>query len=126
VKFKIDENLPVLVAEVLRQSGHEAHTVQEEGLGGSNDQIVARAILAEGRALVTLDLDFADVRVYPPANYGGIIVIRGKKGQTVISRVMPVILEALKREPLKGCLWIVQANRIRIRRFDGLKDSNSD
>jgi hypothetical protein len=32
--FKIDENLPHDVADLLRAAGHEAHTIDEEGLQG--------------------------------------------------------------------------------------------
>ena len=34
MKFKIDENLPVEIAELLRQKGYEATTVMEQSLGG--------------------------------------------------------------------------------------------
>ena len=34
MKFKIDENLPVEAAELLRDAGHDAHTVGEESLTG--------------------------------------------------------------------------------------------
>jgi predicted nuclease of predicted toxin-antitoxin system len=41
MKFKIDENLPVEVAESLRQMGYEATTVLEQGLGGGADAHIA-------------------------------------------------------------------------------------
>ena len=34
MKFKIDENLPVEVAELLREAGHDAATAIEQQLGG--------------------------------------------------------------------------------------------
>ena len=34
MRFKIDENLPVEAAELLRQAGHDAVTVLEQHLGG--------------------------------------------------------------------------------------------
>jgi len=37
MKFKIDENLPVEVAELLRQSGYDALTVLDQQLGGEAD-----------------------------------------------------------------------------------------
>ena len=37
MRFKIDENLPVEIAEVLRLSGYDAATVLEQHLGGSRD-----------------------------------------------------------------------------------------
>lgn len=62
MKFKRDENLPELAARRLRELGHDVHTVAAEQLGGADDSVVLRAAIAEDRVLVTLDLDFADVR----------------------------------------------------------------
>ena len=41
MRFKVDENLPVEVAELLRQGGHDAATVLEQHLSGSADSGVA-------------------------------------------------------------------------------------
>ena len=40
MKFKLDENLPVEVAELIRAAGHEATTVFQEGLAGKNDALL--------------------------------------------------------------------------------------
>jgi predicted nuclease of predicted toxin-antitoxin system len=79
VRFKVDENLPVEVVELLRQAGHDAATVLEQRLGGGTDSDVASLCQREGRTLVTLDLDFADIRAYPPAQYPGLVVLRLKQ-----------------------------------------------
>ena len=63
MKFKVDENLPIEAAELLRQAGYEATTVHEEKLSGSTDLNLASICQQESRALVTLDVDFADIRV---------------------------------------------------------------
>src|SRR5436190_1527827 len=46
-------------------------TVYDQGLRGHDDGDIADVCRREQRALVTLDLDFSDVRVYPPAHYPG-------------------------------------------------------
>jgi predicted nuclease of predicted toxin-antitoxin system len=76
MRFKTDENLPVEIAALLRQQGHDAVTVGDEGLAGVADVAVAVVCQAEKRVIVTLDLDFSDIRRYPPENYAGIIVLR--------------------------------------------------
>ena len=68
LKFKVDENLPSEAADVLRAAGHDALTVLEQQLGGEADARVSAVCLAEGRAIVTLDLDFSNIRSYPPRN----------------------------------------------------------
>ena len=76
MKLKADENLPVEVVEDLRQAGHDAVTVADQQLAGQPDGHVANLCRTEERAVLTLDLDFSDIRVYPPSDYAGIIVLR--------------------------------------------------
>ncbi len=79
MKFKIDENLPVEVAELLRQAGHGATTVLEQDLIGEADPNIASVCQREEKVLVTLDMDFADIRVYPPEQFSGLVVLRLKR-----------------------------------------------
>ncbi len=116
MRFKVDENLPTEVAEMLRRAAHDASTVLEQHLGGSSDAKLAALCQRENRVLVTLDMDFADIRAYPPAEFPGFIVLRLKQQDkphvlTVCTRLVQVLL----LEPLEGQLWIVEENRIRIR-----------
>lgn len=76
MQFKIDENLPVEVAILLRQAEHNAATVLEQNLGGIADDRLADVCQQEGRAILTLDLDFADIRTYNPDRFSGIVVLR--------------------------------------------------
>ena len=66
MRFKVDENLPIEIAKLLRDAGHDALTVQEQRLGGGSDPDIAAVCKEENRALVTLDVDFGDIRSYPP------------------------------------------------------------
>jgi predicted nuclease of predicted toxin-antitoxin system len=63
MKFKLDENLGRRTLEVFSMRGHEAQTVVEEHLGGASDQTLFETCISEGRCLVSLDMDFADVRL---------------------------------------------------------------
>ena len=115
--FKIDENLPVEVADLLTRAGHTATTVLDQRLGGEADADIALVCQREKRALVTLDTGFADIRVYPPERYSGLVVLRLRWQEKphvldVVSRVMPTFLT----EPLARRLWIVEETRIRTRR----------
>ena len=76
MKFKIDENLHTDAAELLRQHGHDARTVYEQGLQGEADNDIASVCQQEQRVVLTLDLDFSGIRHLPPADYPGIIVLR--------------------------------------------------
>jgi hypothetical protein len=58
IAFKIDENLPIEIRELLRVGGFDALTVLDQNLGGRPDTDVAAVCLSEGRVLLTFDLDF--------------------------------------------------------------------
>lgn len=116
MKFKIDENLPVEVAELLRQAGYDAVTVVEQHLGGSSDPNVARVCQQENRALITLDTGFADIRTYPPNQYAGIIVLRLKEqDKASVLEVCADLVRLLAEESLTNSLWIVDEQHLRIR-----------
>jgi len=116
MKFKIDENLPVDIAELLRQTGYDAMTVLEQELGGCPDADLALICQKEARVFVTLDTDFADIRAYPPRQFHGLIVLRLKHhDKPHVLKVFSRLIRIFSIEPLERHLWIVEKNRIRIR-----------
>jgi predicted nuclease of predicted toxin-antitoxin system len=116
VRFKVDENLPVEVAAVLRGAGHDAATVADEGVGGSADPDLASLVQREGRALLSLDVGFADIRSYPPSAHHGLVVLRlARQDKEHVLQACRRLVPVLAKEPLAGRLWIVEPNRIRVR-----------
>jgi len=116
MKFKIDENLPAEVADVLRAAEHDATTATQQGLSGASDPQVVQACKAEDRILVTLDLDFCDVRAYPPGRYPGFMVLRLQRlDKILVLRVFERAIRLLKTNRLEHCLWIIEEDRVRIR-----------
>jgi predicted nuclease of predicted toxin-antitoxin system len=120
MRFKVDENLPIEVAEVLRAAGHDAATVNDEGIGGAQDPDIASVLRRENRAILTLDVGFADIRLYPPREYPGIVVLRlPRQDKPFVLRVCERLVAPLAQEPLAGRLWIVEVDRIRVRSGEG-------
>ena len=114
--FKLDENLPEAVARLFAEAGHDAVTVSEQGMTGEGDPLVASVCRSEGRVLVTLDMDFADIRNYPPRDYPGLVVFRlSRQGPGRVLGVAAKLIEVLPESSLQGQLWIVEEDRIRIR-----------
>jgi predicted nuclease of predicted toxin-antitoxin system len=119
ILFKVDENLPVELAELLVEWGHEAKTVWDEKLQGTNDDVLIDICRDEKRVLVTLDIDFSDIRAYPPEEYEGIIVLRiGSQSKKNVLNVFQRIEPLFSHEPIKGRLWIVEPDVVRIRGGD--------
>lgn len=65
-RFKIDENLPDEIAELLRSRGYDAVTVADHGWCGLPDDLLWSRLQQEDRWIVTADKEFADIRRYPP------------------------------------------------------------
>jgi predicted nuclease of predicted toxin-antitoxin system len=115
VKFKVDHNLPVELAALLRESGHEAATAAEQGLADAGDDVLAAHCLAEARCLVTLDMGFSNIRLYPPQQYFGIIVLRARRHDKLSVLAMGrSIVNLMNSESVLNRLWIVEPDRIRV------------
>jgi predicted nuclease of predicted toxin-antitoxin system len=115
MKLKLDENLGRRGADALRAAGHDVATVYQEGLNTATDGTVIDAATSEGRALVSLDLDFANPLLYPPDRYAGIAVLRVPPRTTVrdLQVAVEALIDGLSKMDLPGRLWIVQRGRIR-------------
>jgi predicted nuclease of predicted toxin-antitoxin system len=116
MKFKIDENLPFEIKNLLIQAGHDALTVKDQDLIGKPDTTIATVCLREDRVFITADLDFSDIRAYPPAKYPGIMVVRSDRQDkpTMVELFRPV-LDLLSKEQVKSRLWIIEKDRVRVR-----------
>ena len=116
MKFKIDENLPQEFANVLRDKGHDAVTVLQEGLTGIPDGDLFAVCQNEDRILVSLDTDFSDIRLYPPGKGPGVLVFRlASHDKQRLLVMLGKILGAFEQEPIHQRLWIVSDDGIRIR-----------
>jgi predicted nuclease of predicted toxin-antitoxin system len=76
VRFLVDANVPRSALGAFARSGHQAEHVNDVGLKDAPDEQIARRAQETRAAIVTRDLDFADIRRYPPADYHGIVVMR--------------------------------------------------
>lgn len=116
MNFKLDENLGSFMAEFLVASGHNCHTVPDEGLSGARDVDVFSAAVREDRILVTLDRDFGDVLRFPPEGTAGTAVLapHGRLSKVVLTHLAQGLLRMLDVHPIKGQLWILEPGRVRM------------
>jgi predicted nuclease of predicted toxin-antitoxin system len=116
VKFKLDENLGTRTQRLFLAAGHDASTVEGQGLCGCPDRQLFEACGAEGRCLVTLDVDFGDVTRFPPNRSAGVVVLRLPRNPTlpVLEALVDALLRSIGNRPFAGRLWIVEPGRIRV------------
>jgi predicted nuclease of predicted toxin-antitoxin system len=67
VRITLDENLGRTAAALLRDAGHDAATVLDQGLASAADRALIAACHTEARCLVTLDVEFSNPFLFPPA-----------------------------------------------------------
>ena len=116
MRFKLDENLPLQLKRLFTESGHDAVTALDQGTGGSTDSEVASVCRLEERVLLTQDIDFADIRMYPPDDYPGIVVFRlASQSRDDLLEIGTRLIEAPVRSSPSRQLWIVEGSRVRIR-----------
>ena len=116
MQFKIDENLPTELSELIKQSGYDSKTVFEQQLAGANDSRVGEVCRQENRILITLDAGFADIRSYPPKEYPGIVVLRlSRSDKPYILKIFADVMPLFNSQQIEKRLWIIEEGKLRIR-----------
>lgn len=116
MKIKLDQNLGERGRQVFTAAGHDVCTASAQGLGSASDEEILRRCTAEGRVLVSLDLDFADTLRFPPETHAGVAVLRvpEERGSSLLPAVMAALVQALEKDQITARLWVVEPGRIRI------------
>lgn len=118
MRFLIDANLPRSIVELIVRLGHEAEFARDVGLEAAPDRAIAARARATQAALLTRDLDFADVRNYPPDQYSGIVVFRFQDdvvAKEIVRRAEVFLREQKFVSQLAGRLAVVEPDRVRFR-----------
>ncbi|MBL8886535.1 MAG: DUF5615 family PIN-like protein [Phycisphaerales bacterium] len=108
--------MPEEVRDLLRSQNHDAMTVRDQELVGSADVDLLAICRNENRILITLDLDFADVRFVSGESHPGIVVLRAARlGKSDILSIVTKVVPSFETEAVSDSLWIVDETRVRIR-----------
>ena len=120
MKIKLDENLPRRLAIILKDLGHDAHTLHDESLLGCADTEIWAATQKESRFLITQDLDFSDLRQFAPGSHHGILLVRLRSPNRIdlIERIGELFRTENVRE-WAGCFVVATERKIRVLKPDG-------
>lgn len=115
MKCLVDEALPRSLAKALQDVGIDAVDVRDLGLSGEPDASVFAQAVADGRTLITRDLDFTDPRRFPPESHLGILVVRYPATTTkaTLLRWIVAAVTTLKDEDLVRNVVILEPTNIR-------------
>lgn len=66
MRFLVDQNLPVLLAEWLEGAGHDADHIRLLGMAEADDAEIARLAVSAAAIVITRDGDFRRLAAPPP------------------------------------------------------------
>ena len=117
LRFKVDEDLPVEVAGLLRAAGHDAKAIVEQGMSGTPDERLWEFVQREQRCFVTADKGFTNAQQHPSGSHLGIILLRlPRESRAGYVRLAEAILASTSLEVLAGSITVVTPEGIRVHR----------
>jgi predicted nuclease of predicted toxin-antitoxin system len=102
---------------VLNEAGYEATDVRDIGLAGHKDTAIFARAQAMDAVLVTADLEFANLLLFPLGSHAGIIVTRTPNRMSIrqLHEIPIQAIVSLADEDVHGSLVIVEPGRTRVR-----------
>lgn len=111
-----DECVYKVTVALLRSWGHDVLTAQDVELAGRSDEEILAYAIRHERVLITIDMDFSNIRHYPPKSHKGIIVAKIRpRNADAVHRVLKHLLSNIEPGRLSKSLVIVDQNKYRIR-----------
>lgn len=116
MRIKLDENLPVRLAEALTGAGHDVDTVLTEGLLGCEDDAVWSAAQESKRFLVTQDMDFSDLRRFVFGKHEGVMLVRLREpGRQALAARLTTVFGTEDTSAWSGAFVVVTDSKTRVR-----------
>ena len=119
LRFFADHCISNFIVQMLRDAGYEVFRLRDYLPTDSSDSAVISKAQELNSILVSLNGDFADIVLYPPINYKGIIALQVRNHPEIIPQLMEVLENYLSGHTnmvnYKGKLLLVEVHRIRVR-----------
>jgi len=116
MKFLLDMGLARSTADFLRQQGHDAVHLREQGLQRLDDQGIVDKARLEGRVILTHDLDFGRIVALSQSRLPSVITFRLSDMQPrQVNRYLAEVLNRFAEQLESGTLVSVNEQAIRVR-----------
>ena len=116
MRFLADMGVSIRVVEWLRNNGHDAKHLREEGLHRMpNGEIFTKAI-RENRIIITFDLDFGEIVALSKGKKTGVILFRLHDTRTShLIRRLSTALQDTAESLENGAVVVIEESRHRVR-----------
>jgi len=116
MKFLLDMGLALSTAAFLRSQGYDAVHLREEGLQRLEDEKIIYKARAEGRIILTFDLDFSRIVALSRELSPSVVTFRLKDMRPAnVNRYLRLVLKRFAKQLEEGALITVTETGIRAR-----------
>jgi predicted nuclease of predicted toxin-antitoxin system len=117
MRFLIDNALSPVVAEGLRQAGHDAIHVRDLGLAAADDVTIFEQADRDQRVIVSADTDFGTILAMRNVARPSVILFRGATPRNPIGQVKLLTANLGEIAPSieRGAVVVLEPQRIRVR-----------
>jgi predicted nuclease of predicted toxin-antitoxin system len=109
--------LATLVADGLREAGHDATHVGDVGLLGATDEQVMSLALEQSRIVVSADTDFGELLARNRLGMPSVILLRRNHDPEDQVRTILNALVDIADDLITGAIVVIVEDRLRIRRL---------
>lgn len=118
MKFLLDMGLAQRTVEFLQARGHDAVHLRSQGLQSISDEMIVAKALAEGRVILTHDLDFGRIVALSRGQLPSVVTFRLTDMRAAeVNRRLEDILQRFADQLEEGALISVTDDAVRIRRL---------